>query len=262
MGSNSFLNAVKKFGKIFLAGFAGGLASYLFAGLVEGNFDQSFYSNWSFYVEGIVGGLLYLLIGIVDEFLIKISFMKSLYNKMTPIYYSIVAPFLLLVFLVIAIPLINIQTVFKFIKEGKFEALFKLIGRVLQEKLKELMLYMMIRMLFDSTAQLVQNMYLQTLKKLVSYAFFVITSAASAFVSQIVYDFINAELLSGSKFSFDSSSKDGLHQVYVIAPFALVSLLVSQEKKYIPFSDVLFGITLFTPSIAKTKGFFSRLFGK
>ena len=261
MGFDSFLNTVKKFGKIFLAGFAGGLVSYLTVGLIEGHFDQSFYSNWSFYSEGIVGGLLYLLIGIVDELLIQISFMKSLYNEMTPVYYSIVAPFLLLFFLVIAIPLINIPTVIGFIKYGKFDTLFKEIGRVLQGKLKELIVYMMIRMLFDSVAQLVQNKYLQTLNKTISYAVFVIASAASALVAQIVYELIDAELLSGSRFSFEGSAKSGLHQALVIAPFALVSLLISQEKKYIPFADVLFGITLSSPVVAKTQSLFKSFLG-
>ena len=98
---------------------------------------------------------------------------------------------------------------------------------------------MMARMLVDSLAHILQCKYLSTLNNNIEIVTYVLVSAASAFSAEFAFLFIDRKLISGGIFSVDSGVNSGLKEAVVMAPYALVSLLISNNYKYIPFSQRL-----------------------
>ena len=220
MSFDSFLAKVKAYGRVFLAGFAAAAASYLACHLYNGTFSIDFYADKHFYYEGLIGGLLYLLIDIVDDFLVQISFMNSLHSQMPPIYYSLVAPVLLAAVLGIAVPLNNLFL--NSFRRFNVNLIFK--GFV--PKYKNVLTYMMIRMLADSLAYMLQNKYLSTSNRNIEIVTYIGVSIASACVSESVYKAIFGGFV----------AKSILDEAVFMGPYALVTYLISNKCKYIPFS--------------------------
>ena len=223
MSFDSFLSKVKAYGRVFLAGFAAAAASYLVRHLYNGNFSIEFYTDKHFYYEGLIGGLLYLLIDIVDDFLVQISFMRSLYNQLPPIYYSLVAPVLLAAVLGIAVPMDNL-----FLKKFRRFNLNTAFNGFTQ-KYKNTLTYMMIRMLADSLAHMLQTKYLSTFNSNIEIITYIAVSIASACVSESAYTYFFGSFV----------TKGIVDEAIFMGPYALVTYLISGKCKYIPFSHRL-----------------------
>ena len=222
---DSYLAQVKKYGLIFLAGFGSGLAANLLIDLINGRFDVNVLLSLNFYIDGLAAGFLYLLSGLIDDGLRGISFMDSFYRQMEPVYYSLVAPVLLLAILGIVTPLKAL------IKSGK-------IGRLFQgvfSKFQNLVVFYMIRMCIDSLCHFLHGKYLSGGQKYVSIGVFVLCAGASAFAAAYINNLLGSKVLPSAWRTNINPTDDAI----LMAAFTLMCILITDEYRILPYSRAL-----------------------
>lgn len=236
MNFDQFLDRVKFYGKIFLAGFAAGLVGFIVKTIFETrSITYLIVLSPDFYVFGLAAGMVWLLTGIVDDSLQQISFMNSFYKQMEPLYYAILGPILLAAVLVATTPLVNIILHPKILKAAlKFGIgpFFKALFAGFQSKYKSLFIYYMVRVTVDSIARFVYKKYLDSGNKNVRIFIFTLVAGASAALSAIIAYPIRSLL---EIITLNQSISIGISDGITILAMTPVAILISNEFKFIAF---------------------------
>ena len=222
---DSYLSKIKHYGLIFGTGFGAGLAANLLIDLINGRFNVDVLLSLNFYIDGLAAGFLYLLAGLIDDGLRGISFMDSFYREMEPVYYSLVAPVLLLAILGIVTPLKTL------IGSGK-------IGKIFQgvlSKFQNLVVFYMIRMCIDSLCHFLHQKYLSGGQKYVSIGVFVACAGASAFAAAYINNVLGSKVLPGAWRTTINPTDDAI----LMAAFTLMCILITDEYRILPYSRAL-----------------------
>lgn len=239
MSFDSFLDKVKYYGKIFLAGFIAGLVAFIVKSLVLTRaISITIFLGSEFYIFGATAGMVWLLTGIIDDLLQQVSFMKSFYNQMEPVYYSILGPVLLAAVLGVMIPISNIfihTKVFTLaIKYFSITTLFKALFAGFESKYKYLFIYYTIRVTLDSIAKTIYKKYLASGKKNVRLFIFTLVAAASAGLSSIASYPLRKQF---NGVSLNQSISTAISDAIIMLVMTPTALLISDplEFKFIEF---------------------------
>lgn len=236
MNFDQFLNKVKFYFRIFLAGFAAGLVGFIVKVLFETRaINIQFIFNPEFYLFGTTAGLVWLLTGVVDDLLQQISFMKSFYRQMEPVYYSLLAPVLLAAVLAAITPISNIVLHPKIVRTALrlgIQQFFSALFAGFQAKYKSLFIYYTIRVTIDSIAVVVYRKNLESGNQNVRIFIFALVGAASAGLSAIAaYPIRSLVEIISLNTSINLAILDGI----VMLAMTPVAVLISNEFKLIAF---------------------------
>lgn len=236
MNFDQFLDKVKFYGKIFLAGFLAGLVGFIVKTLFETkSITYLFIFNPEFYVFGATAGMAWLLTGVIDDLLQQVSFMKSFYRQMEPLYYAILAPILLAAILIATSPLVNIVLHPKItkaaLKLGIQPFLYALFAGF-QAKFKSLFVYYTIRITLDSIAIVLYRKKLESGNKNVRIFIFTLVAGASAALSAIAaYPIRSLFEIITLNYSINLAISDCI----VILAMTPIAVIISDEFKFIAF---------------------------